>query len=45
MVGLGHLIVEHSRFSKKIEGMHPKYNDALVGIVIALVGAYILIFG
>lgn len=44
LVGFGHLIVEHSRFSKKIESMHPKYNDALIGIVIALVGVYILIF-
>ncbi len=45
LVGLGHQVVEHSRFSKRIEGMNPKYNDALVGIVIALVGIYILVFG
>ncbi len=45
MVGLGHLLVEHSRFSKRIEHMHPKYNDVLVGVVIALVGIYVLVFG
>ncbi len=45
LVGFGHLIVEHSRFSKRIESIHPKYNDALVGAVIAMVGVYILVFG
>ncbi len=44
-VYLGHLLIEHSRFAKKFEKLHPKYNDALVGIVIAIVGIYVIVFG
>lgn len=45
LVYLGHILVEHSRFSKRIARLDPRYNDALVGIVIAIVGIYIVLFG
>ncbi len=45
LVYLGHILVEHSRFARRVDRMNPKYNDAMVGIVIALVGLYVLAFG
>ena len=32
-------------FSRAVEKLPSKYNDALVGLVIAVVGVYVLIFG
>ncbi len=41
----GHYLVEHSRFAKRLEKLDPRYNDVLTGLVIAVVGIYILVFG
>lgn len=45
MVFVGHYLVEHSRFAKRLENLDSRYNDALTGLVIAAVGVYILFFG
>lgn len=39
------VIVFSTVFTKAVEKMPSKYNDALVGLVIAAVGVYVLILG
>ena len=39
------VIVFSILFSRAVEKLPSKYNDALVGLVVAAVGIYVLIFG
>jgi putative Mn2+ efflux pump MntP len=42
---LAFLLLGSAGLAKAFERIPPKYNDALVGFVIAAVGAYILVAG